>query len=360
VIGLRIVVDVNTAGQVHFFKHAIVELRGRGHEVLITGSRKNVSIDLLEIYGLGYTYIGNYGTSMLSKALNLPLTDWKMFDSIKRFSPDLILGFGSIRAAHVSRMLRTHSLSFDDTEHSREQHALYIPFTDVICTPACFRKDFGKKHIRFNGYKELAYLHPNYYKPDASVLDDAGISNGDRFAVMRLISWDASHDLGQHGIKDPVRLVKELERYMPVLITSEGKLDKGLEKNRITLSPEKLHDLLYYASLYIGEGGTTAAEAAILGTPSIYVSSLEGSMGNFLELEQKYRLMYSYRQADSALDKVKEMIQEPKIMGEWASRREKLLNDKIDVTRFMVWFIENYPESAGIMKADPGFQERFR
>jgi len=37
-----------------------------------------------------------------------------------------------------------------------------------------------------------------------------------------------------------------------------------------------------------------------------------------------------------------------------------MLSDKIDVTAFMVWFVENYPESAKIMKENPEYQWSFR
>jgi len=37
-----------------------------------------------------------------------------------------------------------------------------------------------------------------------------------------------------------------------------------------------------------------------------------------------------------------------------------MLSEKIDVTAFMVWFVENYPESAKIMKENPGYQYRFK
>ncbi len=41
-------------------------------------------------------------------------------------------------------------------------------------------------------------------------------------------------------------------------------------------------------------------------------------------------------------------------------RRQKMLLEKIDVTAFLVWFVENYPESAKIMKENPDYQWRFR
>ena len=41
-------------------------------------------------------------------------------------------------------------------------------------------------------------------------------------------------------------------------------------------------------------------------------------------------------------------------------RRQKMLSDKIDVTAFYTWFIENYPESAKIMKQNPDYQLKFK
>ena len=36
------------------------------------------------------------------------------------------------------------------------------------------------------------------------------------------------------------------------------------------------------------------------------------------------------------------------------------MEEKIDVTDFMVWFIENYPESNRIVKKDPNYQYNFK
>ena len=46
---------------------------------------------------------------------------------------------------------------------------------------------------------------------------------------------------------------------------------------------------------------------------------------------------------------------------EWAKRREKLLEEKIDVTAFFMWFIEGYPATVKEVRgADKSFWERFR
>jgi len=353
---MRIVVDINHPAHVHYFKHFIWEMQKRGHEFLITASEKDVSYRLLDAYGFDYIRLGNYGKSLIKKAVNLPLMDLRMCNAIKNFKPDICIGSGSIRVAHAAYLLKSTSVLLESTEHSGEQHRLYLPFVSTVLTPTCFTKDLGKKQIHFNGYKELMYLHPNYFTPNPAVLTEIGLAEGDPFIIVRFVSWQASHDVGQHGIRDKVGLVKALEEYGRVLITSEGALPAELQEYQIRVSPEKLHDLLYYATLYVGEGGTTASEAAVLGTPSIYVSSLVGTMGNFIELEVTYDLLYSFTDGEAALAKAIEILQDPASKEKWRSKRERLLEDKIDVTAFMVWFIENSPSSFTEMKEHPEVQ----
>jgi uncharacterized protein len=60
------------------------------------------------------------------------------------------------------------------------------------------------------------------------------------------------------------------------------------------------------------------------------------------------------------LSKGLELVDIPDLKEQWARKREKLLDEKIDVTAFMVWFVENYPKSFKIMKKNPTFQDRFK
>jgi predicted glycosyltransferase len=316
----------------------------RGHEIKIVARNKDVSKKLLDVYDFDYTLISDAKSGIGGLAIEMMMRLKRLLPIIRNFNPDIVLSLLDPSVAIATKMMRKKYISLHDTEHAKLVNTT-LPFTDVICTPSCFKKDLGKKQIRYNGYHELAYLHPIYFTPNPSVLDEMGLSKDDTFIILRFVSWSASHDVGQHGIKNKIELVRELEKYGRVFITSEGQLPKELEKYKIKVSPEKLHDLLYYASLYIGEGATMATESAILGTPSIYVSSLVGTMGNFIELEQKYGLMFNYNDSNKAMNKALELIQKPNLKEEWRKRREKLLKDKIDVTAFMVWFVENYPES---------------
>jgi predicted glycosyltransferase len=238
---------------------------------------------------------------------------------------------------------------------------LSYPFTTTICTPSCYTRDLGEKQVRYNGYHELAYLHPNRFTPNPAVLTELDLAEGDPFIIVRFVSWQASHDVGQHGIRDKVGLVKALEQYGRVLITSEGALPEELQSYQIRVSPEKLHDLLYYATLYVGEGGTTASEAAVLGTHAIYVNTLP--LGYIAEEDEKYHLVSDFSRRDctdeTVLAEARRLLQNPNLRREGKEKGEALVQDKIDVTAFMVWFVENYPESASLMRNCPDIQQQF-
>lgn len=348
---MRIVIDINHPAHVHYFKNFIGEMQNRGHEIKITASEKDITYQLLQEYGFDFIKIGNYGTSLFKKAINILLLDVAMYKSVKKFNPDIFIGFGSIRAAHVSFLMQKPCILLEDTEHSIEQILLYLPFIKKILTPGCFQRNLGSKHIKFNGYTELSYLHPNYFKPNPSVLDKMGIKKNEPYSLLRFVSWSASHDIGQHGIKNKYDLVKNLEQFGRVFISSEKPLPPELQQYSLNLTPGKIHDVLYFAQLYMGEGGTMATEAALLGTPAIFVSSLAGTMGNFTELEKKYSLMYSYKNPKRALEKAIELLHQDNLKENWKIKREKLLNDKIDVTAFLIDFIEKYHDTHNPGKA---------
>jgi hypothetical protein len=248
------------------------------------------------------------------------------------------MGIASWKAAHVAFLLRKKSIIFDDTEHAKEQILLYRFFASKICTSTCFKGDFGKKQIRYDGYHELAYLHPNNFTPNPAVLDEVGLSQEEPFFIIRFVSWGATHDLGQCGITDKISFVKKIAQYGRVIITSEKPLPPELDPYILKVAPEKLHDLLYFATLTISEGATTASESAVLGTHAVYINSLRA--GSLDEQESKYHLLFTFSDRatmdERSINKIIELINEPDIRTKGKKKREILLNEKIDVTGFMI------------------------
>ncbi len=355
---MRILIDIGHPAHVHLFRNLIRDMEARGHQILVTAREKDVATQLLNAYGIPYIPVGKKGTGPLNLIKEWILRDVEIFRIARKFNPDVLLGVLNPATAHAARILGKVSITFTDSEPEVVKFpiadTLTLPFTDVILTLSSVRHDYGEKEVRVNSYKELASLYSTRFSPDFDVVKSAGLAPDEDYALVRFVAWDAYHDVGKSGltIEDKREIVNELERSCRVFISSESPLPQEFERYRLPISPDKLHDFLYYAKLFISDSQTMTTEAAILGTPAIRCNSFVGKndMGNFLELEERYELIYNCVDRFAVLSRMYELLNTPNLKDEWAKRRTPLLQEKTDLTMFMVWFIENYPWSFTEMK----------
>ncbi len=347
---MRVLIDVNHPAHVHLFKNLSRELEKRGHEVLWAARPRGPVGPLLEKYGFNYKMLTSAKPGYINMVTELIERDCKIYKLVKIFKPTVMLGT-SVCISHVSRVTKAHSIVFseDDADVVRTFVALSYPFADTICTPDCLKDDFGGKHIKYPSYHELAYLHPDHFSPNPEVLKKLGLSENDKYFIIRFVAFRADHDIGQSGITYTAgkKLIDELLHYGKVFITSERALPSEVEKYRIHISPWELHNALYYATICIGDSQTMVAEAAVLGTPAIRCNTFVGRISYLEELEHKYGLTYGFlpKDEDKMFDKITELLKKPNLKEEWQEKRKRMLKDKIDLTEWMVDFVENYFES---------------
>ena len=325
---------------------------------MVSARDRDVIQELLRHYGIPFCTRGKGANGMIGKMLYILKADTLLLQKAIRFKPDLFLSFASPYAAHVAWLMRKPHIVLDDTESAWLNHCLYLPFSTTPLNPASFRKDFGHKQIRFDSFMELAYLHPRYFTPSASVRANLGIAQDQKYCILRFVAWSANHDVGQRGIslEAKVKLVELLSSHMKVFISSESELPDSLKPYQINIPSDKLHDALAFASLYIGEGATTASECAMLGTPAIYINSLSAGT---LEDQHQMGLIHNLRDTATLFDTIHQITTNEEMANVFRSRRQKMLAEKIDITAFLVWFVESYPQSAQTLKANPGYQYNF-
>lgn len=357
---MRILVDLGHPAHIHYFRNFVSIMESKGHEFCFVARDKEVLHTLLKHHKFNYTSRGKGGKLLLSKALYILKADYIIFRQAKKFKPDLFLSFSSTYAAHVSRLFGKPHIVLDDTEHAKFELFMYPPFSDVILNPSCFYKSFSKKQLYFSSYMELFYLYPRYFTPDINIIQSYGINTDKPYFIIRFVSWNASHDIGQKGLsfESKKNIVNKLKQYGTVLISSEGKLPPELAEYQIKINPAHLHHFLAFASLYIGEGSTTASECAVLGTPNIYVNSL--IVGYCKEQEEKYGLCHQITESSQIEEKINYYIDNEFNKVDFKLQREKMLSEKIDGTAFLVWFVENYPESEKVMRENPDYQYNFK
>jgi len=355
---MKIMIDIGHPGHVHLFKNFAKVMQAKGHEFLFTCRQKEFEIELLKAEGFLFKSFGSKFNTTLGKVFGLLKFGLMEFFSGLKFKPDVLMSHGSPYAAQASAFLKKPHISLEDTGNM-EQVKLYLPFSECVLTSNAFHRELGEKQIRYAGYHELAYLHPNNFRPNKKVYQSLQIDPSEKYVLLRFVSWNASHDVNQSGLTlmEKQNIIQFLEKTHKVFISAEGDLPVEFEKYRIQIRPEEMHDVLAFADMFIGEGATMASECAVLGTPALYINSITAGT---IDEQVNYGLLFNYKNGMQVLDKIKELLADTEIKITFQKRRELLLKDKIDVTAFMVWFVENYPKSKKVMLENPEFQNTFK
>ncbi|MHC2993461.1 hypothetical protein OB13_18475 [Pontibacter sp. HJ8] len=343
---MRIIIDINHPAHVHYFKNFSRIMHAKGHKILFVSRNKEMAHRLLNLYNIPFINRGKGKDGRIGKFLYLLYANLTLMKISSRFKPDLFLNFLHPYPSQVAKLLGKPSFVFSDTEHASLHHKLTVPFATKVFTPSCYRTDLGEKQVRFNGYMELAYLHPAYFTPDPEILDILGVQENEKYVIVRFVSWAAAHDFDHAGmtLQNKRKAVQALAKLAKVFITSEGELPPDLEKYRIRIPFDKMHDAIYYSSLLFGESATMASEAAVLGTPSIFMDN--DGRGYTDEEEKKYGLVFNFTESEQdqqrAIEKAVSILEDEGSKHRYKNIREVLLSDCIDTTEFMVSEVLKY------------------
>jgi len=337
---MRVLFEINHPAQVHFFKHLIWDLQRLGHGTLVVTREKDVTLPLLDSLDIPYHCLSAIGRGRLGMGVELVQRWAKLLGIARRFRPDVMMALTGVSIGLVGRVLDVPRLVLEEAEHAKLQQMLALPFATRIFTGTGYTKDYGAKQVQFKGVWVQSYLHPDRFRADPAPLRAAGVDPDSPYIILRTVSWDAAHDVGLRGLSEPQlrEVVTRLSRFGRVLISSEGKLPASLEAHRNPVPVQHMHDLLAYATLYIGEGGTMAAEAAVLGVPAIFCNSLR--VGYLVALEQQYGLAANTNSLLEGLPIAEEWLRRPDLKEQWRQRHAKLMAESEDVTTFMMRLIE--------------------
>ena len=360
---MNILFDINHPAHVHLLRNAYFMLSENRHHVTVVVKEIPSAMKLLHLYGIPYVNIGKKDDALMKKGLDQLTYDRRLLKMVRNLHIDLGVG-SSINIAHVSRLCNMKSIILDDDDD--EVEPLFVkfghPFADTILSPVDTPRK-SKKTVYVNAYHELAYLHPNHFTPDSSVLSDVGVDAGEPYFILRFNLFKAHHDVGVVGltIENKRRLVNYLKTKGKVFITTERDIDDEFKPYQLKVSPEKAHSLMYYATMLVGDSQTMTSEAAVLGTPAIRCNTFVGRIHYLEEEEHKYNLTYGFRpeQSEAMFQKIEELLSMPNLKQEWQVRRQKMLSEKIDYAQFLTWFVENYPESKHTMRENPDCQWQF-
>lgn len=345
---MRILIDILHPAHVHFFRNFHAIMKERGHELFITARTKECSTDLLKRYALPYRLISTQKTGGVGLALEFLQRTVRLYRITRAFRPDVMTGIMGPNIAVVGALRNIPSVIFYDTEFAYQTNWFAYPLAHSVCTPDCYQGKVRGTHRTYAGYHEMAYLHPNRFIPDPEKLEHFGLAYGEPYSIVRFVSWKAIHDNRERGLTlaQKRRTIELMEQFGRVVISSEDILPPDLKDRKVSGPVEDIHHLMAYAQMIVGESATMSSEAAVLGVPAIFIATT--GRGYTDDEEQRYGLVrhYTEQQFPEAVKTIQEMFSRGSPREFAKKARQKLLNEKIDVTAWMVdYFEDNFRET---------------
>ncbi len=342
---MNVLISISHPAWAHQFHHIIDILKKRGHKVKVLVIKKDKNWEILDQYGIEYTVVGeSTGKGKIDKAFILLVTTWRHLVEAIKFKADVLIGRPSPMMAITAFLTRKKNIVYSDTERSVESLFFTKLFSYKILTPMMYRKDLGKKQMRVETFKELFYLHPNYFKPNPEDVRLVGLEPGEKFSFVRFVAWHASHDLGHKGFtnEQKMEIIKHLEKYGKVILSSEEELPSEFDKYIKKVPHTKLHSVMSQAQLFVGDGLTMAFECNVMGVHAIFTSEMTSGAAD--ELEERYNLLYCIDDRENMVEKTKkkidELLSEENIREIGLEKQKKLLQDKKDFNEWWVDYLE--------------------
>ena len=338
---MKILIDIGHPAHVHYFKNFAWIMQKKGNDILFTCRDKEFEIDLLEKGGFNFKSLGKHYKSIQGKAFGLLKFNLKLFRIALKFKPDLFLSAGSMYAAQISSLVGKPHITLEDTGNM-EQIRLYRPFTKIILTPDALPKKFGEKQVSYNGFHQSAYLHPNYFSINADYKKELGINSKEKIFLLRLVALNSTHDINLKNISSEnlMSLVNFLNERGKLFISSEKPLKKELEKFKLNIPSNRIHDFISICDLVVGESGAMTNEAAYMGVPNVLIGYPD------FDVHKKYSklgLKIHYKEMNQeVMDKIKLVVDDlDEIKRSFKDKSNRYIENSIDLTAFIIKLVHS-------------------
>jgi hypothetical protein len=339
---MRILVDLNHPVDVNFFKNAIALLakqHGCSIEITLQPRGKLVPILQRELPDYHFTPIGMFRKSMAAKVLGLACRFPRFLNHVRRGKYDVVMSFGGTGICHATYILRKPSVIFDDDIEFGIGFYPYKPFATRLVMPAHIPVR-GKNVVKYKGFKELAYLHPNYFKANEGALQEYGLRPGEYVFVREVskISMNYAHlETGQ--LAEVCRHLRTLGLKVILSLEDKSLTDRFASDCIILQEPvTDIYSLMHFALLTVSSGDTMARESCLTGTPVIYTGGRYMSVntelirkGIFFEPDAEHTVMQlvSMIIEQNIKEKTREIMQQA-LLNEWEDTTEVIVRNVLE------------------------------
>lgn len=282
----KLAVDLVHPADVNFYKHAVRSLEAQGWEVVfVERARDNLArIFASEFPDRKLVRVGQHQARTgpkLRAAITRPVA---LARALRNQDIDVVTGFGSHFAAFAARMVGARGVVFyDDHEYRANVRLCRMGAHEMVMMPE-------QDGVGYPTIKELAYLHPDYFAPDKGAAESLGVEPGgyvflrDKEYVAMNYRRPTGHEVGVYDALEACG--------MPVVALThdpEHRADFQRRGFRVLEKPLDIHSLLAFARGAVTFGDTMAREAALLGTPTLYLGDRDMAANRALEAEGALR-----------------------------------------------------------------------
>jgi len=250
-------------------------LRKKGYETVVTAKRQTQTTDILELLSIDYTCVGEYGETLKEKLAaeqNRTLQFLDLFDKVGL--PKVLWTHGDVSAIRTAFGLQIPIVYSNDTPHAVHVARLVCPLVNWLVAPIAFGKSWSKfgisksKIALYDGVEEIAWLLEHRFE-QPKFLEE--LAEKERVVLFRNVEYKASYC---KDVKvDVWRLLKELSKMATVVYLpryeEEKKRLKDIDNIWIPPKPVLTAQLIPYADITVGSGGTICRETALMGIPTI-------------------------------------------------------------------------------------------
>ena len=333
--------EVSHPVHVLMLRPAIEHLEGLGYTSRVFARDKDVTLGLLDRFGIKARILAKRRRGRLGAVIELIAREARLLRLALSERPEAIIGT-SVHAARVGRLTGAQSIVINDDDAAAVPLFARLAYllADVLVKPACLAFENHPKQVTYRGNQQLFYLHPARFQPDPQIRGELGISDTQRFGVIRLSALDAHHDTSVRGLQ--FSHLHEIARRIPqdvvIFASLEAPRDLPQGWRSIHLPPDRLHHVVAAAEFLVGDGQTMTAEAAVLGTPALRLNDFVGRISYLKELEG-YGLAFGFRPGDepAMFEVLAQVASGARPRAGFAQARARFLSDMVDP---LPWFVD--------------------
>lgn len=266
---MRILFDIYHLPQLNFFKPTLQQLGPEKVDICCVNRGRLVDVirhDLPE-YNLFVYGDYKYNTGFVSTVFRIILPRlYNLHKHVKDNRYSLVLS-ATYQALLVSWINNMPCIGFSD-DPRRITYSLTKLCSNEFYIPSFAFND--KTVSRFNALKEWAYLAPDYFTPDAQVLEKFNIVPGEYIFIRDVSTKTLNYQAQSENIIP--RLASEISD--PVVLSLENKANRSLFPKHWLILEEPvsgIHSIMYYSKFIVSTGDSMAREGGMLGVNSIYL-----------------------------------------------------------------------------------------